>query len=283
MLSRNPFAAAAAVVASSAQTRSHPPLDGGQKLEVDFRFYRRELGKHGGSNKTAPLKFFPLHLHSLPNNTAPSQRHPLTNPIPLSLGIDIPFNPDTDSYSLTPFIYLIHATRFNPFNAQQPQILASLSDPSSANVQCPSYSLERESLYFLAPSLGTSEPLNIEVMAKLEVEGYISRTGNVVPVPMPMVGARNAVQEYQITSPLVSLSKRCAKCGRWESMVRRPGTDENAPTKEKFKYRRWKTCSGCGVTWFCREECFRAAWFEGHWKSCEKLHGLKEKHLEVWW
>jgi hypothetical protein len=173
---------------------------------------------------------------------------------------------------MTPTFHVIHASRFNKFDPAQPQVFLTLSDSSSSYLPCPGYSAGTNSLFFLARPLGQNSPLQIEVLAKMEVEGLIKRTGRTIGEVM--------AQEYHVDIPIEGLAKKCGGCGRWEALVKRPGTD-GVPVRMAYRYRRWQTCGGCGVAWFCSHECLRMAWENGHWRGCLKLRGLRDSMLAL--
>ena len=196
-----------------------------------------------------PLHFFGLVLSTLPPpGTAPSRIHPRVSPLPLSLGLDI------DLASKSPIVTLVHALRTNPFDAAQGQELLTLTDPTSQLYMCPSL-LHDSNLYFLSPSY-TAGPFLAEVLEKLEEEGLVERTGETV---------ETGAEEYRIMVDMGNMSKKCGWCERWEAVVRRKST---GCWREAAKYRRWKTCSGCGLKWFCRVECQKMAWDNYHWREC---------------
>ncbi|KAF8545183.1 hypothetical protein BDD12DRAFT_812322 [Trichophaea hybrida] len=172
---------------------------------------------------------------------------------------------------MTPTFHAIHPARFNEHDPRQHQVFLTLSDPASTYLPCPGYLPGTDSLFFLTPALGKNSTLHIEVLAKMEAEELITRTGRVVGEEM--------VQEYRVLIPIGNLAKKCGGCGRWEALVKRRGIQEEGMPKDT--YRRWQTCGGCGLAWFCNKRCLQVAWDRGHWRSCVRMRGLRDAQLAI--
>ncbi|PWW72861.1 hypothetical protein C7212DRAFT_366273 [Tuber magnatum] len=194
-----------------------------------------------GSNPTpkplAPLHFFGVEHPMLPPaGTVPSSKHPIVNPVPVTLGLF----PDTYCCrQKNPLVLLIHASR-NPFLAGQEDVLGVLTADTTQG--CPSYS---PGVIHFWHKTGVSYHLNL--LEQLEAQGILARTGYNLIEP--------CAKEVRILLPVVACSKVCWGCGRWEQL-RSP--DVNGVRH----YGRLKRCQGCGQSFFCNTECQMKSWYK---------------------